>query len=175
VRDGRDAAVSHRFQAFVDRPQHLSAEDQRIRQAFIDEPAPFLAGQRSIFTDKGIAQAAQGWVHNVVETDRAACELLGERYHHLRYEDLLTSPWQEMRRLWGFLGADIMVPDLQETMEVELIQNPDADWQQEKASDIAAALTKGQRGTWRELFTARDRRIFEEIAGETLKAWGYEV
>jgi hypothetical protein len=175
VRDGRDAAVSHRFQAFIDRPQHLSAEDLRIREAFIRDPVPFTSGQRSIFSEKGIAQAAQGWVHNVVETDRAACELLGERYHHLRYEDLLASPWGEMRRLWVFLGADVTIPNLKETLEAELKQNPDADWQQEKASDIAAVLSKGQRGTWRELFTPRDRRIFDEIAGETLKAWGYEI
>jgi hypothetical protein len=175
VRDGRDAAVSHRFQAFIDRPQHLSAEDLSIREAFIHDPAPFTSGQRSIFTEKGIAQAAQGWVHNVVETDQAASELLSERYHHLRYEGLLASPWDEMRRLWAFLGADVALPGLKETLEGELKQNPDADWQQEKASDIAAALTKGQRGTWRELFTPRDRQIFEEIAGETLKAWGYEI
>ena len=175
VRDGRDAAVSHRFQAFIDRPQHLTKEDLRIREAFIRDPAPFTSGQRSIFTEKGVTQAAQGWVHNVVETDRAARELLGERYYHLRYEELLTSPWEEMRRLWAFLGADVKVPNLNETLEAELQQNPDADWQQEKASDIATALTKGQRGTWRELFTPRDRRVFEEIAGEVLKDWGYEV
>jgi hypothetical protein len=175
VRDGRDAAVSHRFQAFIDRPQHLAAEDLRIRQDFIREPAPFLTGQSSIFTEKGIAQAARGWVHNVVETDQAARQLLGERYHTLRYEELLTSPWEAMRRLWAFLGAEVTVPKLRETLESELRENPDADWQQEKASDIAAALTKGQRGTWRELFTPQDRQIFEEIAGETLKTWGYEV
>ena len=175
VRDGRDAAVSHRFQAFIDRPQHLSAEDLSIREAFIRDSTPFTLGQRSIFTEKGLAQAAQGWVHNVVETDQAGRELLGDHYHTLHYEELLTAPWEEMRRLWAFLGADVTAPDLRESLEAELKQNPDADWQQEKASDIAAALTKGQRGTWRELFTPRDRRVFEEIAGEVLKDWGYEV
>ena len=57
VRDGRDAAVSHRFQAFIDRPRHLSAEDLSIREAFIRDPAPFTSGQRSIFTKKGIGNA----------------------------------------------------------------------------------------------------------------------
>jgi len=174
VRDGRDAALSHRFQAFIDRPQHLSAEDLRIREAFMSDPAPFQSGRRSIFTGKSLRQAAQGWVHNVVETDRAARNLLGERYLSLRYEDLLASPWEGMSRLWDFLGADVSAPGLREALEAELRQNPDADWQQEKASEIASAMTKGQRGTWRELFTELDRRIFHEIAGKTLADWQYE-
>jgi LPS sulfotransferase NodH len=175
VRDGRDASLSHRFQAFIDRPQHLSAEDLRIRADFIADVTPFLSGQRSIFTEKGLRQAAQGWVHNVVETDKAARELLPDRYLSLRYEDLLASPWEQMSRLWAFLGADTHATGLQEALAAEMQRNPDADWQQEKASDIAAALTKGQRGTWRELFTLNDRRAFTEIAGATLEAWGYET
>ncbi len=174
VRDGRDAAVSHRFQAFIDRQQHLSPEDVRIRQSFAEDATPFLSGQRSIFTEKGLRQAAEGWRHNVSDTHQVANQLLGERYLHLRYEDLLARPWEEMCRLWSFLGADISTPGLQEALTAELEQNPDADWQQQKASEIAGALTKGQRGTWRELFTPRDRQIFKQIAGEALIAWGYE-
>jgi hypothetical protein len=50
VRDGRDTALSHRFQAFIDTPEQLSAEDIRIRTEFIRDPGPFLTGQRSVFT-----------------------------------------------------------------------------------------------------------------------------
>ncbi len=175
VRDGRDAALSHRFQAFIDRPQHLNPEGLRIRQDFIKDASPFLSGQRSVFTEKSLRGAAQGWAHNVIETDRVARQLLGERYLSLRYEDLLASPWEQLQRLWDFLGVDSADPGLSEALEAEMQANPDADWQQEKASDIAAALTKGQRGTWRELFTPHDRQIFSEIAGETLTAWKYNL
>jgi LPS sulfotransferase NodH len=174
IRDGRDAAVSHRFQAFIDRPQHLSAEGQRIRQDFSKDPEPFLTGQRSLFTDKELRLAAEGWVHNVVDTDRAARELLGDRYYALRYEDMLAQPWESMRKLWGFLGVDPQVEGLQQTLESEMQQNPDAEWQQQKSAEIAGSLQKGRRGTWRELFTDRDRQIFKQAAGETLMAWGYE-
>ena len=174
VRDGRDAAVSHRFQAFIDTPQHLNSQDLAIRQAFSDDPQPFQTGKRSIFTDKALRSTAEGWVKNVVETDQAGRERFGDRYHCLRYEDLLASPWEVMSNLWAFLGADISLPGLQASLANELKENPDADWQQQKSSDIAGSLTKGQRGTWRELLTARDRQIFKEIAGETLIQWGYE-
>jgi LPS sulfotransferase NodH len=174
IRDGRDAAVSHRFQAFIDRPQHLSTEGQRIRQDFSKDPEPFLTGQRSIFTDKELRLAAEGWVHNVIDTDRSAWELLGDRYYALRYEDMLAQPWESMCKLWDFLGVDSQVDGLQQTLENEMQQNPDAEWQQQKSAEIAGSLQKGRRGTWRELFTDRDRQIFKQAAGETLIAWGYE-
>jgi len=46
--------------------------------------------------------------------------------------------------------------------------------EQAEMAEIAGSLTKGQRGTWQELFTPRDRQIFKEIAGQTLIQWGYE-
>lgn len=174
VRDGRDAAVSHRFQAFIDTPQRLNSQDLAIRQAFSENPEPFQSGQRSIFTEKALRSTAEGWVKNVVETDRAGRERFGEHYHCLHYEDLLASPWEVMSKLWSFLGADTSLPGLQELLANELHENPDADWQQQKSADIAGSLTKGQRGTWRELFTPRDRQIFKEVAGRTLIQWGYE-
>ncbi len=174
VRDGRDAVVSHRFQAFVDRPQHLSKEGRAIRQDFIQNPEPFLAGRRSIFTEKELRQAAKGWVDNLVETDQEARELLDEQYFYLRYENLLARPSDEMSRLWAFLGVDSTVPGLSEALQVELGENPDADWQRQKAADIASSLNKGKRGSWHNLFTPRDRQIFKDVAGETLIHWGYE-
>lgn len=174
VRDGRDAAVSHRFQAFIDTPQRLNSQDLAIRQAFSENPEPFQAGQRSIFTEKALRNTAEGWAKNVVETDQAGKARFGERYHCLRYEDLLASPWEVTSKLWAFLGADIYLPGLQELLTNELRENPDADWQQQKSADIAGSLTKGRRGTWRELFTTRDRQIFKEVAGQTLIQWGYE-
>ena len=52
--------------------------------------------------EKNLLQAAQGWVHNVVETDRAARELLGERYCALRYEDLLQEPLERRLNTGGW-------------------------------------------------------------------------
>lgn len=173
VRDGRDAAISHRFQTFIDNPQSLNRTDLQIRQDFINNPEPFLAGQRSLFTEKGLRQFAEGWVKNIRETDQAGRELFPGAYHSLRYEDLLRDPQAEMGKVWSFLGADPAAPGLFEALDQELGKNPDADWQQEKAGDIAGALQKGKSGGWENIFTARDRQSFWEIAGETLTQWGY--
>ncbi len=174
VRDGRDAAVSHRFQAFIDATQHLNRRDWAIRADFVRDSAPYMRGERSIFTEKAIRRAAESWVQNVTETDRMGKQLFGEQqYMAVRYEDLLETPWEAMSRLWNFLGADTRLPELNDILSAELNQNPDAKWQQQKASEIVEPLQKGKSGSWRELFTTRDKRIFKEIAGAVLAEWGY--
>ena len=79
-----------------------------------------------------------------------------------------------MDRLWSFLGVKTDIAGLDETVKDELTRNPDADWQQFKAGEIAQVVQKGKHGSWRELFTKRDIQIFEEIARETQLNWGYE-
>ncbi len=174
VRDGRDAVLSHRFQQFIDAEQHLSATDLRLRAEFVAEPQPFLSGERSIFTEKGIRQAAQGWVKNVTETHQAGLQLYQEQYFALRYEDLLRNPFATLCQLWSFLGADLSYADLEERVQQEMQQNPDADWQRQKAAQIVSPLEKGKKGSWRNLFTARDKEIFKQAAGALLIEWGYE-
>ncbi len=175
VRDGRDAALSHRFQSFIDKSEYLSDEDLAIRQDFRKDPTPFINGQRSLFTAQGLRRAAQGWVENVTQTHQYAQQIYDERYYSLRFEDLLQDPWKKMSEIWSFLGADMSLAELQEALSNELAQNPDADWQLQKAGEIAQPLQKGKSGSWREMFTHSDRQLFLEIAGETLLEWGYSL
>lgn len=174
VRDGRDAALSRRVQAFIDLPYQLSREDLRIRSDFSQDPRPYLNGSKSIFTEKGLMFEATTWEKNVRETDDAGKNLYRDQYFSLRYEDLIKRPWEEMSRLWEFLGATSNIDGLPEKLAGELSLNPDAEYQQQKAGDIVDPLTKGKRGSWKDLFTERDRQIFLEIAGELLAQWGYE-
>ena len=175
VRDGRDAVLSHRFQTFIDNPQHLTKEDKHISESFLRDSRPFFDGERSLFTQKGITKAASGWVDNVVETNSIGCQLFDQRYTALRFEDLLENPWDEMTRVWKLLGVNPDVPGLSDVISTELTRNPDADWQQAKASEISHSLKKGKPGSWREVFTERDLQIFDRIAGDTLVEWGYQV
>jgi hypothetical protein len=174
VRDGRDAVISHRIQAFIDKSDDLSQEDLRLRDAFMENPRKFLEERRSLFTDKVLRSAAARWRENVFETDRSGKALFDERYISLKYEDLLLRPFEEMRRLWDFLEVD-QIAALEAAVEAEMAVNPDADWQQESAGDLAQWLRKGEPGVWREIMTTAEQRTFAEIAGDVLKAWGYDL
>jgi len=173
VRDGRDAAISHRFQTFIDATQHMNKEDWAIRNDFEQNPTPYMRGECSIFTEKGIQSAAEGWVKNVQETEEMGQEIFGEQYISLRYEDLLAHPWEQMSRLWAFLGLDTQLPGLMEILHSELSSNPDRDWQKQKAGELVSPLQKGKSGSWQNLFTQRDRNVFRSIAGDLLESWNY--
>ena len=134
----------------------------------------FLQGDRSIFTPKGLHRSIEGWVQNVTETEQLGKELYKDHYISLRYEDLLVQPFDELNRLWNFLDAGLDFPGLRESVTEEMQQNPDADWQRHKAGDLVEPLKKGKQGSWRDLFTVDDRRVFKRIAGKKLVDWGYE-
>jgi hypothetical protein len=175
IRDGRDAAISQRIKNFVDTVDALSSEDRRIRSAIIANPDAYFHGEISMFTEKEIRLAAQGWVLNVTETEQLGKQLFGNKYLSLRYEDLLKDPLPSMKHIWDFLGVDTTDPALDSILTAEMKSNPDADWQATKAKDLTSQFQKGRRGSWREIFTPRDRQIFQEIAAPLLSQWSYEI
>jgi hypothetical protein len=173
IRDGRDTLVSHRFQQFIDGVEHLAPDDLRIRAAFESNPDDFLSGERSIFTERAIGRMAASWVNNIAETHGQGQAYYADRFHVLIYEDMISQPYKSISAVWQFLGAD--PAGLEPAINAEMGYNPDADYQQEVAADLVKPLEKGKRGSWRDLFTTRDKQIFKEIAGQTLIDWGYET
>jgi len=174
VRDGRDVLISERFRNFVEESKFLNSEDKRIIEDLRKDQTPFTNGTRSIFTESFIRKIASRWVKDLTECDAEAQRLYKGKYHTLRYEDLLESPFAEMTKLWKFLGVKKINKSLEKTIQTEMSSNPDEEWQAERNEGIASFLSKGQAGNWQKLFTARDKSVFKEIAGEMLVKWGYE-
>ncbi len=63
---------------------------------------------------------------------------------------------------------------MEKSIAAEISSNPDEEWQSQRNGDIASFLTKGQVGNWRTLFTASDKALFKQVAGDVLIQWGYE-
>jgi hypothetical protein len=173
VRDGRDVLISERFRNLVEESKFLRAEDKQIIEELRKDQTPFTNGMRSIFTESVIRRVASGWAKNVHETEEEGRRLFGDNYFSLRYEDLLAQPFDEMKRLWDFLGVQAERA-LEKDITDEMSSNPDEEWQAKRNEDIASFLPKGQAGNWQRLFTARDKSIFKEVAGEMLIKWNYE-
>ncbi len=174
VRDGRDVLISERFRNFVEESKFLTAEDKRIISDLQADSAPFSDGRRSIFTETFIRRVASGWVKNLQETEDEARRLFGDNYFGLRYEDVLSTPLEEMSKLWTFLGAQEVDSSMESTIKSEMESNPDEEWQAKRNEGIASFLPKGQAGNWHRLFTAKDKSVFKEVAGEMLIKWKYE-
>ncbi|HEX9334088.1 MAG TPA: sulfotransferase [Anaerolineales bacterium] len=174
VRDGRDVLISERFRNFVEESKFLSAEDKQIIEDLQKDQTQFTNGTRSIFTETFIRRVAAGWVKNLQETEDEARKLFGENYFGMRYEDLLSTPFDEMTKLWDFLGVKKIDQSLSEEIKAEMTSNPDEEWQAKRNEGIASFLPKGQAGNWQRLFTERDKSVFKEVAGEMLVRWKYE-
>ena len=173
VRDGRDVLISERFRNFVEDSKFLTAEDRRIIEALKVDQIPFTNGTRSIFTDSFIRQIAQRWADDLNEIDGESKRLYPGAYFSLRYEDLLAQPFAEMSKLWAFLGVQVD-PALETAIQNEMGHNLDEEWQAQRNESIASFLPKGKAGNWRNMFSAHDRQVFKEIAGDLLVKWGYE-
>lgn len=174
VRDGRDVLVSERFRNFVEESKFLTSEDKRIIEDLRKDQTPFTNGARSIFTETFIRRVAGGWVKNLQETESEGRRLFNGSYFGMRYEDLLSVSFDEMSRLWNFLGVKVVDPSLGEKIKAEMSSNPDEEWQAKRNEGIASFLPKGQAGNWSRLFTEKDKSTFKEAAGEMLIKWNYE-
>ena len=174
VRDGRDVLVSERFRNFVEESKFLTSEDKHIIEELRKEHSQFTNGSRSIFTEAFIRRVATGWVANLQEIEEEGKRLFGENYFALRYEDLLENPFEELTRLWKFLGVKKIDKSLAKQIKAEMESNPDEEWQAKRNEGIASFLPKGHTGNWSNLFTAKDKSIFKEIAGDMLVKWKYE-
>jgi LPS sulfotransferase NodH len=174
VRDGRDVLISERFRNLVEESKFLKAEDKRIIEELRKDQSQFTNGTRSIFTESVIRRMAKGWVANLKEIEEEGKRLFGKKYLALRYEDLLENPFEEVARLWKFLGVKKIDKSLEKEINAEMESNPDEEWQAKRSDGIASFLPKGQAGNWERLFTARDKSVFKEVAGEMLIKWKSE-
>jgi hypothetical protein len=166
--------ISERFRNFVEESKFLTHEDKRIIADLKVDSVPFTDGRRSIFNEAFIRRVAKGWVKNLQETEDEGRRLFDGNYYGLRYEDLLQTPFDEMSKLWSFLGVKNVDTFLVENIKAEMESNPDEEWQAKRNEGIASFLPKGQAGNWSRLFTEKDKSIFKEVAGEILVKWKYE-
>jgi hypothetical protein len=176
VRDGRDVMVSDRFRNFVEE-KFLRKGDDQIVAALRTDPKLFTGGGRSIFTESWLRDKNQGvpsWEINLRESRLEGKRIYGDRYFEIRYEDILVNPYEELKKLWFFLGVKNVDPALEQKLRDEVADNPDEKWQAHRNNSLAPILAKGQPGNWKTFFTQRDREVFKELAGNLLVQWGYE-
>jgi hypothetical protein len=139
VRDGRDAALS--FLAMRRRPRFNLARP------------------------RGLATFASKW-RLEVEGARELGRRIPERYHELRYEDLVREPKAELERVCEFLGLEFEPGMLayHEGVNASTLEDHPL---------LAKPPTAGTR-SWQEEMRPTDVQVFEAVAGRTLSELGYE-
>ncbi len=157
IRDGRDAASSHMHKPW------LRAEDAWSGER---EPGGYLHGpwpkfwvepeRREEFIQTSDARRMAWAWRRYTETGLKEGTALGpERYHELRYEDLVRQPLDEGERILDFLG-------------VEKKQSRDTFLTSTMRADDSSV------GTWRSTFYPSELAEIDAEAGDLLRQLGYD-
>jgi hypothetical protein len=179
VRDGRDVAVSamhHWWRLAKDRPggvYELTPEELEKRNAYLEDRESFLASGESMFTEERLGQLARRWSHRVGKARRDGTALYGDRYLEIRYEDFLRDTPATFFRVLEFLRARRGEHVIERCIEHSSFER--ASNRQQGEEDSRSFFRKGVAGDWRTIFTERDRKTYEELAGEQLAEIGYET
>jgi Sulfotransferase family len=157
IRDGRDAASSHMHKPW------LRAEDAWSGER---EPGGYLHGpwpkfwvepeRRDEFIRTSDARRMAWAWRRYTETGLTEGPKLGpERYHELRYEELVRQPEEEAVRILDFLGID--APGSRETFMNATL----------RADDSSV-------GAWRDTFYPSELAEIDAEAGDLLRQLGYD-
>jgi hypothetical protein len=178
IRDGRDQAVSmlhHVWNRSTDQGgvQTLMPGEFERREIYRQDPKKLLQTGEGMFTEERLRGAARSWNARVGKTAQDGPTLLGPNYTEVRYEDLLERPDEEVGRLAGFLGADTSEKAVHRAVGSASFEKLSRG-RERGQEDTSSFYRKGIAGDWENHFTARDRQIYKEEAGELLIRLGYE-
>ena len=178
IRDGRDQAVSmlhHVWNRSTDQGgvQTLMPGEFERREIYRQDPKKLLQTGEGMFTEERLRGAARSWNARVGKTAKDGPALLGSNYTEVRYEDLLERPDEEVGRLAGFLGADTSEKAVHRAVGSASFEKLSRG-RERGQEDTSSFYRKGIAGDWKNYFTARDRQIYKEEAGELLIRLGYE-
>jgi hypothetical protein len=123
-----------------------------------------LFGRRHDFMVYNIYYAAEYWESFVEKGRMLGRHLLPNQYLELRYEDILASPGEMLRKLCDFLEIEFT----EALFDLQPSENKG------KTPLIHQPLKAENAGKWRTRMTQGQIRAFESVAGNTLVECGYE-
>jgi Sulfotransferase family len=130
-----------------------------------------LSVMRVPFGANNVWAAARWWAEGIRIGQEAERRYPG-RVLTVRYEELVTQPEPQTRRVCGFLGIPF-APDMLaiERTDATKILEDQTGW----FTEIWAGINASPVGKWRRQMTLEERRVFAAVAGRELEALGYEV
>ncbi len=152
IRDGRDCAVSGWH-------ANLRYDEAQFLQQF-----PDIASY--------VAHIAKRWSSHMREVRHFAHTKVGERYHELRYEDLVDAPEQTLAGVFRFLAVDRSQGVVSACLEAANFETL-SEGRQRGQEDSGSFYRKGVVGDWRNQLSASDIENFERVAGPVLRELGY--
>lgn len=147
---------------------HKGFPDARFVHVVRDGRDCALSMIRARFGPKLVYTAAARWAHYVGLMQQMKQELGGAKVHEIRYADLVTDPEQTLRSLCHFLGEP------HDPAMLSYHQNPG---QYKTDATNRVNLTRppisSNVGKWRTQMAPAEQCVFEALAADKLKDYGY--
>ena len=127
-----------------------------------------LSYRKAFFGPKHVYALAGRWQRYLAAAEEARAFVGEKAFLQVRYEDLLATPEQELRRICGFLEEEYSPLMLAYHQEYQ-----DTQCDQRNAANLRRPVISENAGKWRSQMTQRELRIFESLAGASLDRYGY--
>ncbi len=127
-----------------------------------------LSYQNAHFGPKHVYHLARRWVKYLAAAEDAQAELGERAFLTVRYEDLLGEPEAELKRICAFLG-EAYRPEMLTFYQGQVAYPTD----RRNAENLRRPVLTDNTQKWRTQMSARDLRIFEALAHESLERYGY--
>ncbi|MDJ1181357.1 sulfotransferase [Roseofilum sp. BLCC_M91] len=140
IRDGRDVCVSYQAR-----------------------------GKTQYWANQSTESVIKIWKQAIRNGEKAkANPEISDRIYSVRYENLRTSPQEELTKIFDFVGLDYdqaFVDKIIDRTDISKIKNKGEDQH----------VRKGSIGEWKTRLSSEDIALWEELAGDMLSRLGYEV
>lgn len=118
-----------------------------------------------------VATAAKRWTQWVGAADEPGEGVGPQRYHVLRYEELIEQPLQVLQRVCHFLGEAFSDRMLHYHEQQGLVPEEQVKFH----TGLTEPLDASRVQRWKHAMSPADVATFERIAGPTLVKYGYEL
>lgn len=120
---------------------------------------------------RDIYQSVVEWNLAVDNARRSARRLSADRFHQIRYEDLVADPERELKALCAFLGEEYD-PAMIAPKEVADVAVPERKkWHENTHRDVSESAI----GKWQQALEPEELALCETVMGKRLRAQGYEL
>lgn len=110
------------------------------------------------------------WNKYVQKAEDIKSNVSKKRFHEVKYEDILRDPNQNIKKICQFLDESF------DSRMIEFYKSPRSyptDDRNER--NLSRPLLRDNMNKWKSSISERDLRIFESVAGETLRRYGYNL
>ncbi len=132
-----------------------------------------IISQRNIsWMSNSVPRLAEEWKWKTTICSKVGKVLGTRKYLEIKYEDLVISPEVELKKICKFFNEEYDERILRYSDDAKnIVPNESLKWHQNSVQ----TPDKNKISKWKNILSKSDRIIFEQIAGSTLKEYGYEL